>query len=75
MARYVDGFLLPVPKKNMAAYKRMATTASRVWRDHGALEYRECLGDDLVHKGLGITPFPRSARAKKGEVVVFARAV
>ena len=70
MARYVDGFVLPVPKKNLEAYKRMARTASRVWRDHGALEYRECIGDDLKVK-FGV-PFPRLARVKPGEIVVFS---
>jgi uncharacterized protein YbaA (DUF1428 family) len=70
VARYVDGFVLPVPKKNLEAYKRMARTASRVWRDHGALEYRECIGDDLKVK-FGV-PFPRLARVKPGEIVVFS---
>jgi uncharacterized protein YbaA (DUF1428 family) len=45
--RYVDGFLLPVPKKNLQAYRRMAEKAGKIWREHGALEYRECAGDDL----------------------------
>ena len=70
MAHYVDGFVLPVPKKNLAAYRRMAQVASRVWLDHGALEYRECVGDDLgVPCGL---PFPKGIRTKPGETVVFA---
>ena len=53
---YVDGFVLPVPKKNLPAYVRMAKRSGRIWREHGALEYRECLGDDLkVQIGM---PFP-----------------
>ncbi|MBL9001024.1 MAG: DUF1428 domain-containing protein [Phycisphaerae bacterium] len=48
MPKYVDGYLLVVPKKNLAAYKKMARTAGKVWMDHGALEYRECVGDDLA---------------------------
>jgi uncharacterized protein YbaA (DUF1428 family) len=47
MARYVDGFVLPVPMKNLQAYRRIAQKAGKVWRDHGALEYRECVGDDF----------------------------
>jgi uncharacterized protein YbaA (DUF1428 family) len=70
MARYVDGFLLPVPKKNVEAYRRIAQKAGKVWRDHGALEYRECVGNDLRAKGL--VPFPRAIRCKRGETVVFA---
>ena len=68
--KYVDGFVLPVPKKNLAAYRRMARKASKVWREHGALEYRECAGDDLKVK-MGV-PFPKQAKAKPGETVVFA---
>lgn len=68
--RYVDGFVLAVPKKNLAAYVRMAQKAGQVWREHGALEYRECVGDDLnVNMGL---PFPRLAKVKPGETVVFS---
>jgi uncharacterized protein YbaA (DUF1428 family) len=70
MGRYVDGYVLPLPTKHVDSYRRMAKTAAAVWRDHGALEYRECLGDDLDVKGL--TPFPRLARAKAGETVVFS---
>ena len=71
--KYVDGFVLPVPKKNLAAYRRMAQKASKVWRDHGALEYRECVGDDLKVK-MGVS-FPKQATAKPGETVVFAYVV
>lgn len=70
MARYVDGFVLPVPKKNMDAYRRMSRKAGRVWRDHGALEYLECVGEDLGTK-MGV-PFTKFARAKPGETVVFS---
>jgi uncharacterized protein YbaA (DUF1428 family) len=70
MAHYVDGFVLPVPKKKIAAYRRMAQKASKIWKEHGALEYRECVGDDLnVKMGL---PFPKGIKAKLGETVVFA---
>jgi uncharacterized protein YbaA (DUF1428 family) len=70
MAQYVDGYLLPLPKKSVAQYRRIAQKAARVWRKCGALEYRECVGDDLKHKG--VVNFPRLARAKAGETVVFA---
>jgi uncharacterized protein YbaA (DUF1428 family) len=67
---YVDGFILAVPKKNLPAYRRMAQAACKVWMDHGALEYRECAGDDLDVK-YGV-PFPKLAKLKRGETVVFA---
>jgi uncharacterized protein YbaA (DUF1428 family) len=67
---YVDGFVLTVPKKNLAAYCRMAKKSGKIWREHGALEYRECVGDDLKVK-FGV-PFPRLAKAKPGETVVFS---
>jgi len=67
---YIDGFLLPVPRKNLAAYKRMAAKAGKIWREHGALEYRECAGDDLnVKVGL---PFPKQMKLKPGEIPVFS---
>lgn len=68
--RYVDGFVVPVPKRNLAAYRRMARKAGRVWREHGALEYVECVADDV--KPGKITSFPQSVRLKPGETVVFA---
>ena len=68
--RYADGFVLVVPKKNVAAYMRMAKRAGRIWREHGALEYCECAGDDLKPP-MGV-PFPRLARVKRGETVVFS---
>jgi len=68
--RDVDGYVLPVHKKNLRAYRRMAKKADKIWRGYGALEYRECAGEDLDVK-LGI-PFPRLAKAKPGETVVFS---
>jgi uncharacterized protein YbaA (DUF1428 family) len=70
MSRYVDGYVLPVPRKKIAAYRRMAEQASRIWREHGALEYRECVGDDLAVK-IGM-PFPKGIKTQPGETVVFA---
>lgn len=70
MSRYVDGFVLPIPRKNLPAYLRMARLAGRVWKDHGALEYRECAGDDIVRKGK--VSFPLSVKLKPGETVFFS---
>ena len=67
---YVDGFVLVVPKRKLAIYKKMATRAAMVWRDHGALDYRECVADD-VQWGKS-TSFPRSVKLKSNEVVVFS---
>lgn len=67
---YVDGFVLPLPKKNVEAYRRMSAKAGKVWREHGALEYRECIAEDVNVK-FGV-PFGKLARAKPGETVVFA---
>lgn len=67
---YVDGFVLPVPKKNLAAYRRMARKAGKVWMDHGAVEYRECVAEDV--KPGKLTSFPQSVKLKRGETVVFA---
>ena len=67
---YVDGFVLVVPKKNLKAYAKMAQQAGEVWKEHGALEYRECVGEDLDQK-MGL-PFPKLAKVKAGETVVFA---
>ncbi|HEU5161752.1 MAG TPA: DUF1428 domain-containing protein, partial [Thermoanaerobaculia bacterium] len=67
---YVDGYVLPVPKKKLAAYRRLARKAGAVWIDHGALEYRECAGDDVSVKwGL---PFPKMMKLKAGETVIFS---
>jgi uncharacterized protein YbaA (DUF1428 family) len=68
--RYVDGYVLPVPKKNIQLYRRIAQKAGKVWRDHGALDYKECAGDDLNVK-FGV-PFPRMMKVKPGETVVFS---
>ena len=70
MGRYVDGFVLPIPRKNKEAYRRMASLAGKVWREHGALEYIECIADD-VKKGKW-TSFPQSVKLKPGEVVWFS---
>ena len=68
--RYVDGFVVPVPKKNMQAYRRMAQKAGNVWREHGALEYIECVADDV--KPGKHTSFPQSVKLKPNETVLFA---
>lgn len=70
MAKYVDGYILPVPKKKLDAYRRMAQKAAKVWRDHGALDYKECAGEDLSPEWG--TPFPRQMKLKPGETVVFS---
>lgn len=67
---YVDGFVLPVPKKSLAAYRRLARKAGAIWKEHGALEYVECVADD-VQPGKH-TSFPQSVKLKPGEVVVFS---
>jgi uncharacterized protein YbaA (DUF1428 family) len=67
---YVDGFVLPVPKKKLQAYRAMARKAGKIWREHGALEYRECIADDV--KPGKTTSFPQSVKLKAGETVVFA---
>jgi uncharacterized protein YbaA (DUF1428 family) len=70
VARYVDGFVVPVPKRKLDAYRRNARKAAKVWREHGALEVRECVADDVP---VGeVTSFPRGVQAKRGEVVVFS---
>jgi uncharacterized protein YbaA (DUF1428 family) len=67
---YVDGFVIPVPKKNLATYRSIARKAAKVWRDHGALEVLECSGDDLATK-FGKS-FPKLVKLKRGETVVFS---
>lgn len=70
MPNYVDGFVLPIPTKNLDVYRRIARKAGKIWKEHGALEYRECAGDDLnVKMGL---PFPKGIKVKPGETVVFS---
>lgn len=71
--KYVDGFVIPMAKKNLPAYLRIAKQASKIWLEHGALDYRECVGDDLNVK-MGV-PFPKLAKAKKNETVIFAYVV
>lgn len=67
---YVDGFVLPLPKKNLAAYRRIAKKAGAIWMEYGALSYVECVGDDTpVGK---LTSFPLSVKLKEDEIVVFA---
>lgn len=70
MAHYVDGFVVPFPTAKLAAYRRMAQTAGKVWREHGALAYNECVADDV--KPGKLTSFPQSVKLKPGETVVFA---
>ena len=67
---YVDGFVVPVPNKNLAAYRRMARKAGKIWREHGALHYMECVADDV--KAGKVTSFPQAVKLKPDEVVVFS---
>jgi len=68
--QYVDGFIVPVPKKNLKAYRALARTAAKVWKEYGALDYRECVAEDVkVGKW---TSFPRSVKLKPGETVIFS---
>jgi uncharacterized protein YbaA (DUF1428 family) len=67
---YVDGFLIPIPKKNLPAYRKMAAAAGKVWMEYGALQYRECVGDELAVKGM--TPWAKSIKLKPGETLVFS---
>ncbi len=70
MAKYVDGFVLPVPKKKVKAYRALAMKAGKIFKEHGALEYIECIADD-VKKGKW-TSFPRSVKLKSNETVYFS---
>ena len=70
MPKYVDGFVVPVPKKKLADYRRMAQRAGKIWIEHGALEFVECVADDV--KPGKTTSFPQSVKLKPGEVVVFS---
>lgn len=70
MPEYVDGFVIAVPKKKVKAYRDLAKKASKIWREHGAVAYYECVGDDLKVK-FGL-PFPKFAKTKKDETVVFS---
>ena len=69
---YVDGFVIPIPKKNLQAYRRVALKAGKVWKEHGALEYRECVGDDLDNADGSTRTFPRQVKTKPGETVLFS---
>jgi uncharacterized protein YbaA (DUF1428 family) len=68
--QYVDGFVVPVPKKKLAAYRALARKAGKIWREHGALEYRECIAEDV--KSGKLTSFPQSVKLKPQEIVVFS---
>ncbi|MGC3958627.1 MAG: DUF1428 domain-containing protein [Verrucomicrobiota bacterium] len=70
MPNYVDGFVIPVPKAKLAAYFRMAKKASKIWKEFGALDYKECVGEDL-NNPCGL-PFPKGIKTKPGETVVFS---
>src|SRR5262245_31593877 len=70
MARYVDGFVLPIPKRNAEKYRRIAQQAGKIWREHGALEYCECMGEDV--KPGKLTSFPQSVKLRSDEVVWFS---
>lgn len=73
MPLYVDGFVLTIPKAKVAAYRKLATLAGKVWRANGALEYHECLADDMDAPGM--IPFPKLTKARPDDVVIFAWAV
>jgi uncharacterized protein YbaA (DUF1428 family) len=68
---YVDGFVLPIPRKNLRAHASISRKAGRIWREHGALDYKECVGDDLKPKGMAPL-FSKMARVRPGETVVFS---
>ena len=70
MANYIDGFVLPIPKRKVAAYRKMARVAGKVWRDHGALDYVESMADDV--KPGKVTSFPQAVKLKKNETVWFS---
>lgn len=71
MGMYVDGFVIPLPKKNLKAYKNMAKQGAKIWMKYGALGYYECVGDDLTAQNMGIG-FPKMVKAKPDETIVFA---
>ncbi|MBS1970305.1 MAG: DUF1428 domain-containing protein [Bdellovibrionales bacterium] len=70
MAKYIDGFVIPIKKKNLKIYKKMAAIGCKVWMDHGALDYYESVGDDLKTPW-GVT-FPKMCKLKSDETVIFA---
>ncbi|MBT2300146.1 DUF1428 domain-containing protein [Variovorax paradoxus] len=67
---YVDGYVVPVPKSNLEKYREIATKAGKIWREHGALEYRECVADDV--KSGEVTSFPQAVKLKDDETVIFS---
>ncbi|RYZ68927.1 MAG: DUF1428 domain-containing protein [Proteobacteria bacterium] len=70
MAQYVDGFIIPIPKKNVEKYRKVAKLAGKIWMEHGALSYVECIGEDVP---MGkTTSFPQAVKLKKNEVVFFS---
>lgn len=69
--QYVDGFVIPVPRRQLAYYRRIAQKAGKIWKEHGALAYVEAVGDDLKPKGI-VATFPKHARVKAGETVIFS---
>ena len=71
MAKYVDGFLLAVPKAKLPAYRKLSAKAGKIWMEYGALQYVECVGDDLKIKGMS-SSFPKQLKVKPGEAVVFS---
>lgn len=72
MPHYVDGFVIPIPKKNVKAYKKMAVYGCKTWMKHGALSYYECIGDDFIKHGVG---FKKMCKLKPSETVIFAYVV
>lgn len=70
MPRYVDGFLVAVPTKNLGAYQKLARKAGKIWKEHGALDFKECVGDDLEIPGMG--SFPSRIRLKPDETIIFS---
>lgn len=74
MNKYIDGFVLPVPEEKLGVYKKMAMEAGKVWKKYGALEYYECVGDDLNSEMMGMKylKFPKTVKAKPGEVIIFS---
>jgi uncharacterized protein YbaA (DUF1428 family) len=69
--RYVDGYILAVPKKNLAAYRKMAAMGGKIWRKHGALDYKECVSEDMYPKEVTF-PFPKAMKLKPDELVIFS---
>jgi uncharacterized protein YbaA (DUF1428 family) len=68
---YADGFLIPIPTKNIEAYRKLSTLAGKIWMEYGALDYKECVGDDLTPQGMSVN-FPQLLGMKKNETVIFS---